>query len=172
MPGIVRLSSAESPLNYSVQKGCHVIPCFQARVIALQRRIGTNLAEIYAAVLALLSRALCWSRLWRERASAIIRRLGLFFRRLGSSSALFTTLLCRRSSRCWRGSKLWRGGWWRGGKLLRRSWQFPGARCSDNWRSYSRRLSLASLLASEKLGNSRDNCCSHRDHSKRNCPAC
>jgi hypothetical protein len=108
------------------------------------------------------------SRLWPEERAKKFSDLPAwvcFSDGLGSSPAFFTTLLCRRWSRCWRGnrrhcwrgSELWRSGW-RRGERWRRGWQFHGRRCSDSWRSYSGRQILASWLVCETLGNSRDNC--------------
>jgi hypothetical protein len=113
-----------------------------------------------------------WSRLWPAERAQKLPDWVCFSHGLGSSPPLFTTLLCRRGSRCWRGSELWRSGWWHGSKLWRSGRQFQGRGCSDRWRSYSCRPSLASWLVCETLANSRDNCDSHRNHSHRNCPAC
>jgi hypothetical protein len=117
-----------------------------------------------------------WSRLWPEERAKKFLDWICFSLGLGSSPAFFTTLLCRRWSRCWRGNHrhCWRGSEvrrsdWCSGWCSR--WQFHERGCSDSWRSYSRRPILASWLVCATLGNSRDNCESSRNHSNSNCPA-
>jgi hypothetical protein len=113
-----------------------------------------------------------WSRLWPEERAKKFPDSPVwvcFSHGLRSSLAFFTTLLCRRWSRCWRGN---RRHCWRGRELWRSGWQFHGRGCSESWRSYGHRPILASWLVCETLGNSRDNCESYRNHSNPNCPAC